>query len=72
LTLKDFLDDPEVRNMVSNTLAFVNIKATLADAKAKMEAVSGCQDVFVTEDGTHNTPVKGWLTNVDISKHAQG
>lgn len=71
LTLKDFLDDKNYKEIVSDTVAFVSIKGTLADAKSKMEAVHGCQDVFVTEDGTRNTAVKGWLTNVDINRHAK-
>ncbi len=71
LTLKDFLDDANFKETVVNSAAFVIAKGTLADAKSRMDAVSDCQDVFVTEDGTRKTPIKGWLTNVDITKHMQ-
>ena len=56
---------------VGNTLAFVAQNATLADAKKRMEAVKGCQDVFVTSDGQPKSPFVGWITNVEISKRAR-
>lgn len=56
------------KNMVQTTLAFVGKDRTLADAKAAMEAVSGCQDVIVTETGSTSEPVQGWVTNVDITR----
>ncbi len=70
-TLKHFLDHPGVLDVVAKTMGFLRPDATLADAKARMEAVPGCQDVFITEDGTQATPVQGWLTNVEIAKRAR-
>ena len=46
---------------------FVKEDATLADARAAMLAVKGCEDVFVTKNGKSDEPVLGWLTNSDIT-----
>ena len=70
-TLKDFLGFNKNEDFVSKTIAYVGIDATLADAKAKMEAVSDCQDVIVTDDGSPDKPVRGWLTNVQIAKRSK-
>jgi hypothetical protein len=35
-----------------------------------IENTDNCQDVFVTEDGTGNTKVLGWVTNADIEKES--
>lgn len=56
---------------VVDKIARVARTATLADAKAKMESVPNCQDVFVTETGADTEPVLGWITNVDIAKKAK-
>ena len=43
------------------------IQKTVADAKAAMEQIQGCQDVIVTETGDRVEPVIGWLSNIDIT-----
>ena len=63
LTLKDLLDDSEMIKKANN-FAIVKEDATLADAKAAMDNRFGCQDVFVTKNGTSNEPFLGWITNV--------
>lgn len=68
LTLKQFLDENENREMVTNSIAFVKLKATLADAEQEMKKIKNCQDVIITEHGTRNEQVLGWLTNHDIAK----
>jgi hypothetical protein len=70
-TLKDFLAYADMKEQVTKTIAFVHLEGTLADAKDRMEKITGCQDVFVTADGSPGKPVEGWLTNIDISKHAK-
>src|SRR5712691_6988483 len=65
-TLQHFLDHPGMRDLVSKSAAFVPEAASLADAKAAMEKVQDCQDVFVTSSGQADQPVLGWLTNSDI------
>ena len=71
VTLEDFLNFEQMKDYVSRTRAFVAADQTLADAKVQMEAVPGSQDVFVTEHGKPDEPVLGWLTNIDIAKHAK-
>ncbi|WDP90272.1 MAG: hypothetical protein HUN04_11425 [Desulfobacter sp.] len=71
LTLKDFLEFNTMESEVGNSFDCIPSGATLADAKAKMEALPGCQDVFITEDGTKAKPVLGWLTNIDIARHSK-
>jgi len=43
--------------------------ATILDAKNAMEKVKSCQDVFVTQNGSSEEKVIGWLTNVDIVRY---
>lgn len=40
----------------------------IAQGKAKMEAISGCLDIFVTTDGTSEQPLVGWVSNVRLGK----
>lgn len=68
-TLKDFLDFKNMKQEVGTSFAFVSVDESLAEAKKEMESVENCQDVFVTDDGSSNKPVLGWLTNIDIAKH---
>jgi hypothetical protein len=53
--------------------SFVTIAptASAAEAKSAMERMKGCADVFVTADGTLNSPVTRWITNVDLLQAAQ-
>ena len=71
LTLEKLLASDEVRKMAQNMVAFVGPDATIADAKAEMDRIDGCQDVVVTQSGERNSPVIGWLTNGMIVKLAR-
>lgn len=53
--------------IVTGSVAFIARDRTLADAKAAMEALPGCQDIMVTETGKRGERVVGWLTNVKIT-----
>lgn len=66
-TLKDVLAVEALRKL-AEALAFVKIDASLAEAKRAMEAVAGCQDVFVTQNGRREEPVLGWLDNARMAK----
>ena len=59
------------RDVLRKAAAFVSADQTLADAKAAMEAVKGCQDVIVTQNGAPTMPVIGWITNTDIGRLSQ-
>ena len=65
LTLKDLIEDAELQNWVAN-IVYVDEKASVADAKAKMESKPGCQDLIVTKTASKDEPMLGWMTNVQI------
>lgn len=67
----DMLKDPKVVNQASRLVAFVPVNATLADAKAALDKVSGAYDIIVTTAGNPTDPMQGWLTNVDLIKALQ-
>jgi len=71
VTLDQFLEDAEVRARVTESMAFVSRKATLAQAHQAMMEKKGCRDVFVTESGKPEERVQGWLTNIDIEKYCR-
>jgi len=68
LTLEDFLNFKNMREIVTEAIAFVPVTANLEQAKTEMEKISNCQDVFITKSGKRDDPIKGWLTNVDIGR----
>lgn len=72
LTLEDLLAFPETGKLVSTAIAFVSRDAIVEEARAAMEEVPKCQDVFVTVHGEKHEPILGWLTNVDIGRLAGG
>ncbi|WP_437939730.1 CBS domain-containing protein [Sorangium sp. So ce341] len=69
-TLADLLDDPRRRALFEG-FAVIPITATLADAKAAMDALDKCEDVFVTSSGRRTDPVLGWVTDKDIESVAR-
>lgn len=68
LTLDDLLKHEEIKELITNAVAFVQRDSTIMDAKVSMESVKFCQDIFVTESGSKDEKILGWLTNVDITK----
>jgi hypothetical protein len=72
LNFEDFLNEPVMKEFVTESIAFISEKATLGEAKEKMESVKNCQDVFITENGKSTEPITGWITNVEIGKHLKG
>ena len=71
LTLKDLLEDSDLKTKVEGSLASVREDATLADAKKAMDKNPDCQDVFVTRGGSKDEPALGWITNVIIEDNAK-
>jgi hypothetical protein len=69
VTLRDFLDDPEMKKRAEN-FAVLREDGTLADAKSAMDNKPGCQDVFITKGGTKDEPLTGWITNNTIAESA--
>lgn len=72
-TLQQLLDADDQRKALGPNRGFVLVRPTdsLAAAKARMEAVPGCQDIFVTADGTASQRLAGWITNIRLAKYMQ-
>jgi hypothetical protein len=65
------LGEGPLKTQLENSFATVNENSTLAEAKAAMDALNFCQDVFVTKAGTKNEPVIGWTINSTIEDNAR-
>lgn len=61
-TLGDLLAVPEFKEFLE-AIGFVSEKASVGDARAVLESVKYCNDVFVTATGKRDEPGIGWLTN---------
>lgn len=72
LTLKDMIENSseEVKKFARVSFGTVKETDTLADAKREMDRENGRLDVLVTKDGTINSPVVGWITNLIVSENA--
>jgi hypothetical protein len=44
---------------------------TIAGAKARLDAMPQCQDIFITQEGKTNQPLLGWVSNIRLSKFLQ-
>jgi hypothetical protein len=66
-TLEQLLGDARLSSMFG-AFCVVGRRATIADARARAATIPGCQDVFVTETGSPEEPVLGYLTNVDLAR----
>ena len=64
-------DGETYADAIRRSITFVASSATVADAKAAMEAVRGCQDVIVTASGARDSGVLGWISNIDIGRLSQ-
>lgn len=53
---------------IKESIAFVSIDKSLAEAKSRMEEKLDCQDIIVTQNGLATDPVLGWISNVDITR----
>lgn len=71
LTLQDMLDDAKYKDVLRGSFKTLLEKSNLAEAKILMDKVKICSDVFATEDGTPNTKVVGWVTNVIVEEQSK-
>ena len=63
LTVHDLLVGSQSAAVFRHTFAVVDRSVDMDHALAAMNDIPGCQDVFVTVDGSANSAVVGWLTN---------
>jgi hypothetical protein len=66
LSLKDLLEDAKLKDYIVNSFLPLDPDATLADAKDLLDKNPQCLDILVTQDGTKNGIVVGWITNVMV------
>jgi hypothetical protein len=66
LSLKDLLEDAKLKDYIVNSFLPLAPNATLADAKDLLDKNPQCLDILVTQDGTKNGTVVGWITNVMV------
>ena len=66
LSLKDLLEDSKIKDYIVNSFLPLAPDATLADAKDLLDKNPQCLDILVTQDGTKNGTVVGWITNVMV------
>jgi hypothetical protein len=72
-TLDDLLkgDNADLVKYVKDGAGFVHEDATLFEAQNVMHNSKSCQDIFVTDNGTKDGVVKGWITNSKIAEQAK-
>jgi predicted transcriptional regulator len=66
LSLKDLLENAKVKEYIVNSFLPLDPDATLADAKDLLDKNPQCLDILVTQDGSKNGIVTGWITNVMV------
>jgi hypothetical protein len=66
LSLRDLLEDSKMKDYLTNSFLPLGPNATLADAKDLLDKNPQCLDILVTQDGTKNGSVAGWITNVMV------
>ena len=66
LSLKDLLEDAKLKDYIGNSFLPLASDGTLADAKDLLDKNPQCLDILVTQDGTKNGIVAGWITNVIV------
>ncbi|MFC7738257.1 hypothetical protein ACFQX4_21080 [Roseomonas sp. GCM10028921] len=68
LTLDHLLRAKESGVLASTTFCTVRPDDSIAEVERRMAAKPKCNDIFVTEDGTRDSPVLGWITNIDLAR----
>ena len=66
LSLKDLLKDSKLKDYILNSFLPLAPEGTLADAKDLLDKNPQCLDILVTQDGTKNGIIAGWITNVMV------
>ena len=70
LTLADMLADVPTKEVLVGSFQTLLETSNLAEAKTLIDKIKICSDVFATEDGTPNTKVIGWVTNVIVREQS--
>ncbi|NTW83392.1 MAG: hypothetical protein HGB36_08510 [Chlorobiaceae bacterium] len=73
-TLEQFINEQKKNGSeygIDKGFVIVPEQSTIADAKRKMDAVSSCQDIFVTKKGNADEQLTGWISNIRMAKYLQ-
>lgn len=70
ITLKELLDDTELKKIIQDSFGVVGRTATLADVKVELEKSSSIQDVFITETGKTEEAILGFITNTMVEEYS--
>lgn len=73
-TLQTFIAKMSINSLgfdAGRGFALVAANDTIATAKARLEMLPTCQDIFITQEGKVDQPLLGWVSNVRLSKYLQ-
>jgi hypothetical protein len=62
---------PNLKVLALGSFGTLGQDATLETARSEMMRIHGCQDMFITENGTKASPVVGWITNGIIEENSK-
>ena len=68
ITLSKILENQDMKTIFETTYGLVSEDCSLSDVKARMDSIPDCRDVFVTQNGTKEEPVLGWVTNIILGQ----
>jgi hypothetical protein len=73
-TLDDFIAFERGKNHeygATHGFVVVSSQTLVADAKKQMDQCENCQDIFITEMGTVNEPLIGWISDGKLSQYLE-
>jgi hypothetical protein len=62
---------PALKVLAMASFGTLGQETTLEAVRAEMMRIDNCQDVFITENGTKDSPVLGWVTNGIIEENSK-
>ncbi len=72
VTLQQLFDKvPGLKVLAMGSFGTLERDATLETARSEMLRINDCQDVFITEKGTKDSPVAGWITNGIVEENSK-
>ena len=72
VTLQQLFDKvPSLKTLAMGSFGTLGQDATLEAVRSEMIRINDCQDVYITEKGTKDSPVVGWITNGIIEDNSK-
>jgi hypothetical protein len=62
---------PDLKDTAEKSFGTVGKDVSLEAVRSVMGSIKDCQDVYVTEKGTKDSPVVGWITNVILEQNSK-